>query len=109
MAETFVVLLTAHLLSDFVLQGEWIIQRTRRFSVLALHAGLVMAASALLLGSLQVPILLIIFGRHFVIDAVEVRWLPDRAGTLIADQLVHVAVVFALAIGFGDAAAAGCG
>lgn len=107
MAETFVILLTAHLLGDFVLQGDWIIQRKKRFRVLALHAGLVTAASALLLGSLHAPILLIIFGSHFVIDAIKVRWLPDRAGTFIADQLMHVGVVGALAIGFREAARAG--
>jgi len=107
MAETLVILLTAHLLGDFALQGDWIIQRKKRLGVLGLHAGLVTAASALLLGSLHVPILVIIFSSHFVIDAIKVRWLPDRAGTFIADQLVHVGVVFGLAIGFDDAAGAG--
>ena len=107
MIETLFILLTAHFLGDFVLQPDWIVQRKRQPQVLLLHVVLVLAASALMLGSFPLPLLLILFGSHLAMDALKVYLLPNGIYTFLLDQLVHIGVVCTLAYGFSNAAHAG--
>lgn len=50
MLQTFIALLAAHAVADFVLQFDWIMARKRRWSVFTLHIAIVAATAALALG-----------------------------------------------------------
>lgn len=101
MDRTLLILLTAHLLGDFILQNGWMVRRKRHLGVLALHVLVVTAVTAALLGSLPPFVLGTIFLTHFAMDGLKVRtmsgprWRPIAAFTL--DQAVHLAVLVAIA------------
>ena len=80
MPATFIAILTAHLLGDFVLQPAWLIEHKRRISFLFLHAAIVTLATYLLLGALHSPILLIIFLTHLSTDAIKVYLCSNSLG-----------------------------
>jgi Protein of unknown function (DUF3307) len=100
MYETLLALLVAHLVADFPLQPDWMIRRKRNPLVLALHVLLVAGTAALALGGLPGEVLLILVGTHLVVDAIKVYLLPDSLGSFTLDQLVHLAVIIALAAAF---------
>lgn len=106
MLETLLILVTAHLLGDFLLYGERMRQHRRHPAVLLLHAVLVAAATALLLGSFHPWLLGLVLTSHLVIDAVEV-YCPAGIRTFVIDQLVHGVVLVAGAMWFPSAAADG--
>ena len=105
--ETFLVLFTAHLIADFPLQPGWMVRRKRNPAVLALHIALVAAVAALMLGRLPLTLLLVLVATHLVMDAIKVYLLRDSLGSFVADQLVHLAVIAALALAYPSAAAGG--
>ena len=96
MAATFAARLTAHLLGDFNLQTQWMVERKRRVRVLMLHAVTVTMATYLLLGAFHWRILLATLLTHFIMDAIKVYRLSDSLASLLADQFVHFAVVLGL-------------
>lgn len=98
MAETFLVLLTGHLIGDFVLQTRYILEHKKNPAVLSLHVGLVTLSSAALLGAWHGPILGIIFITHLLMDAVKVYLLPSTASTFLFDQAVHVLVMIGVTL-----------
>jgi len=100
MYETLLALLVAHLVADFPLQPGWMIRRKRNTPVLALHGLVVAATAALALGGLPGEVLVILVGTHLAMDAVKVYLLPDSLGSFTLDQLVHLAVIIALAVAF---------
>jgi hypothetical protein len=104
MLETLFVLFVAHLLGDFTFQPDWVVAHKRRFSVLFGHVTVVTAVSALLLGNFHWELLLVLFGAHLGTDAVKVYLLPHGLYAFMADQLVHLGVIFALAWVFPGAA-----
>jgi hypothetical protein len=104
MVETLFILLTAHLLGDFVLQWDWMVERKKEPKVLLSHAALVTAVSALLLGSLYVPLLLILLVSHMAIDALKVHAFRDGTYAFIGDQALHIVVIFGLAVAFATTA-----
>lgn len=107
MAETLLALLTAHLLGDFVLQTQWIIQHKKRLGVLLLHVSAVTALSGLFLGSLSPTILGTIFVTHLVMDAVKALFLEDTLLSFLIDQATHLTIIVLLAIAFPHAATDG--
>jgi len=107
MPATFLALLTAHLLGDFILQPSWMIERKRRISILLLHAVVITLASYLFLGTFYSAILLIIFLTHLGIDAIKVYLCSNSLGPFLADQSLHIAVLVGLAVYFPDAAKTG--
>ncbi len=104
MLETLVLLLTGHLLGDFVLQSNWMVDNKQKPHVLIIHVTVVVATTAVLLGSLHWPILLLIFASHLAMDAIKTRVLADNFGAFAFDQFVHLAVVFGLALAYPNAA-----
>jgi hypothetical protein len=97
MVETLFILLTAHLLGDFVLQRDWMVKYKRDPRVLFIHAGQVTAVSALLLGTLDVPLLLILLVSHMVIDGLKVHAFRDDAYAFMGDQVLHIVAILGLA------------
>lgn len=100
MYETLLALLVAHLVADFPLQPDWMIRRKRHPAVLGLHALIVIGTAALALGGWPGTVLLILVGTHLAMDAVKVYLLKDSLGSFTVDQVVHLAVILALALAF---------
>jgi hypothetical protein len=97
MASTFAAILTAHLLGDFILQTQWMIERKRQIWVLTLHVIAVTAASYLLLGAFHWRILLVIFLTHLAMDAIKVYFFRDSLAPFLGYHFVHLAVLLGLA------------
>jgi Protein of unknown function (DUF3307) len=100
MAETFLALLAAHLLADFPLQPDWMIQRKRNRAVLALHAAIVVAAPGAALGAWTPALLAILLASHVIMDAIKTYWLKDTLRTFAIDQGVHLMVIAVLALAY---------
>ena len=100
MYETLLALLVAHLVADFPLQPDWMIRRKRNPAVLILHGLVVTGTAALALGGWPGELLLILVGTHLVMDAIKVYVLKDSLTSFTLDQLVHLAVILALALAF---------
>ncbi len=97
MAESFVILIAAHLIGDYLLQTNWIAENKRSLRVLTMHVGIVTAVTALAAGRLHPGFLLIVFATHYAIDYAKIHFLPNRIETFIADQLSHLLVIAMLA------------
>ena len=104
MWETLVLLLAGHLLGDFVFQTAWMVDNKQKPQVLIIHVTVVIALTALLLGSLHWPILLLIYGSHLAMDAVKTWALTENFGSFVFDQFVHIAVLIGLALAYPEAA-----
>lgn len=99
MAETFLALFAAHLISDFVLQWDRMVANKRKPRVLAAHIAIVGLSAAILIGardSLAIVAVLVIVVTHLLIDSWKIR-AGDTLFTFIADQAAHVAVVAVIA------------
>ncbi|MFZ2099926.1 MAG: DUF3307 domain-containing protein [Oricola sp.] len=97
-AETFTILLLAHLISDFPLQPERIAVNKGRLGVLTLHIAIVTVTALLALGYFAPAILIPIAVTHFLIDLTK-----SRAGTFnlrwfLGDQGAHIAVLAAVSL-----------
>ena len=108
MDKAFLILLTGHLLGDFVFQTDWMVERKKRMSVLTLHVAIVVALTAGLFGGFPWMLLAILGVTHLVMDVVKARLLDSASWFAFAvDQFVHLGVLFGLAFSFPDAAAQG--
>ena len=107
MYETLLALLVAHLVADFPLQPDWMIRRKRNPAVLGLHVLIVTGTAALALGGWPTTVLAILVGTHLAMDAIKVYLLKDSLGTFTLDQVVHLAVILALALAFPHTLAQG--
>ncbi|MGD0761750.1 MAG: DUF3307 domain-containing protein [Roseiarcus sp.] len=107
MNETFLALLTAHLVADFPLQPDWTIRRKKRASVLALHMAAVIAVAIAALGAWPPELLLILLTTHLIADVVKTRALTDSLQSFAADQAVHLCVLLGLAVLFPQTVAQG--
>ncbi len=100
MYETFVALLAAHLVADFVLQSNWMVANKRKLRVLASHVLIVGACTALALGARDLTAatsVAIVVATHLIIDFIKTR-VGDSMVSFIFDQLAHVAVATLIAI-----------
>ena len=98
--ETFLALLTAHLIADFPLQPAWMVQRKKNPAILGLHGALVGGVAILTLGDWPAALLVILVTTHLVMDTVKVYILKDSLGSFVVDQVVHLAVIGVLAVAF---------
>lgn len=101
--ETCLLLLAAHLLADFPLQPDWLIERKRQLPYLIGHLLIVAVTAGALLGTPHWPLLGILVGTHALMDAVKLYLLPDTLGAFLLDQFVHLAVIVGLAVAFPSA------
>ena len=107
MIETFVLLLTAYLLANFVLQPEWLVARKRQLPYFAGHLLVVGLTASLLLGGLPWTLLAILVATHGVMDVVKLSMLPDTLAAFLLDQFVRLSVILALALCFPEVWQAG--
>jgi hypothetical protein len=94
MLPTFLTLLLAHLISDFVIWPLWPMKPTRLVHA-ALHAAVVLALlllSGRSLGSASLAGLALAVS-HAVLDSVKVKWLPNERLGFAIDQVVHLFVL----------------
>lgn len=95
-------LLLAHVLSDFVFQGDKMCdgkqKKTRNKHVYQLLHGLIHALTSYLFvadwHNWIIP--LVIFVSHTLIDYVKVEYMKKTITSFVIDQLVHIAVIVAL-------------
>ena len=95
MTTTFLALLLAHVLSDFLLQPDAWAGAKHRLRPLLLHGAVVLVLSLAASGSLH-PAIFALAAIHVAVDAVKARFEPSLAAFL-ADQAAHVATVAAVA------------
>lgn len=107
MIETFLLLLTGHLLGDFVFQSDTLIARKKTLRGLTEHVAIVTGLTLLVLAPaspLAVAPLALMAVSHFAMDYAKTRWLGDRLWSFSLDQAVHIAVLVALALAWPDLA-----
>lgn len=95
MTETFVALLLAHALADFVFQTNWMVTGKRRVGPLLAHGLAVLVTAAVTTGSLS-PWLLVLAVAHMAIDLAKAH-APRGARTFLLDQAAHLALIGAFA------------
>lgn len=97
MADTLLALVAAHLIADFPLQSDWLLERKKNPVFLILHIAVVTATAALVLGFLSWPLLAVLAFTHLVMDAIKVHLLKDTLTSFFIDQFVHLSVIVGLA------------
>lgn len=94
-------LFLAHLIGDYPLQSEWLIENKRSFWGLSLHTAIHLAVTLFILGSASVevwPKILVLVFIHFLIDFAKSslgdRWPKQVALQYVADQFLHILSIF---------------
>ncbi len=106
--ETAVALLLGHLLADFVLQTNAMVQTKSRPTTLLRHVAVVVGVTWAALGFALVPwLLLLIAVTHYAIDRLKQRWNQPGFAPFAIDQAAHLAVIALGAALFPAAYAAG--
>ncbi len=107
MIETFLLLLTGHLLADFVFQPDALVRMKRKALGMLAHIAIVAVAAiaALAPGTpwALAPVLVVI-ATHLAMDYVKIRFLGDTLWSFALDQAVHVGVIAGLAVLWPDIA-----
>uniref|UniRef100_B0SXS9 DUF3307 domain-containing protein n=1 Tax=Caulobacter sp. (strain K31) TaxID=366602 RepID=B0SXS9_CAUSK len=109
MLETLVALLTAHVLADFLVQTDAMVAAKDTPKGMAQHIACVVILAGLAIGSLNPPVLGVIFITHLAMDLTKTHLMQKMAGWLsfTLDQVVHLAVIVALAVIWPDVARQG--
>ncbi len=96
----FSLLLAGHIAGDFLLQTKTVATRKNRWAPLSQHAAIVAGLSYLLCGAWrhwEIPAA--IFLSHALIDRIKVKAGGKTTRAFVVDQLAHVAITLATAIG----------
>lgn len=97
MAETFVLLLAAHVFGDFVFQSDHMVRTKRNPLVLLLHAAIHLGLAIIVLGTWHIGLVALI-AAHLVIDLIKVHACPPTLRWFLADQAAHLGTVAAAAV-----------
>lgn len=97
-------LFLAHLLGDYPLQSEWLVENKRSLWGLSLHTAIHLAVSLLILGSASAeawPKVLLLIFIHFLLDltksSLQRKWPRHAALQYVIDQILHIASIFLVA------------
>ena len=96
-AYTFAALFLAHVVADYVLQTTWMVVNKRRAAAMAAHIALVLGAMCLTTLSFQWWFIALTLA-HLWIDVVKTYAMRDGLGAYVADQVLHVASIVAVAL-----------
>jgi hypothetical protein len=107
MLKTFILLLSAHLFVDFLLQSDWILARKKKWYILVAQAALVTLMSAILLGGVPVKLLLVVFVSFLLFDGLKVYTLKNGIYVFIGQQLIRLLVIIVLAYLYPNTAQTG--
>lgn len=92
-------MIAGHLLGDFLLQSDLMVQNKRDTSVLMIHASLVTAVSYLLCGSwLTWKIVVGVFISHMIIDGIKAASGKDGPKAFLLDQGAHLTALSIIGI-----------
>lgn len=97
MIETFVALLFAHALADFVFQTRHIAENKGRPAVLLLHGAIVLGLAQAALGRIDAWELLVLALLHVATDWLKSRLTAPGVIAFLADQGAHLGAIAALA------------
>lgn len=97
MIETFIALLLAHTLADFVFQPDWMNANKRRPGVMLLHGVIVLLTAQAALGTVASTELLLLAAAHVAIDCVKTYGNFRGVLSFLADQAAHLATLAAVA------------
>ena len=98
MFETFAALLFAHVLTDVVLQTNWMAARKHHPGVLLLHGVLVLLTAQIALGQFTAWPLLVLALAHLMIDAVKTYGGFDSLTGFLTDQAAHLLSLLAVSL-----------
>ncbi|MDP3196426.1 DUF3307 domain-containing protein [Tabrizicola sp.] len=106
MTETFIALLFAHTLADFVFQNDWIVRNKRNPLALGLHAVIVWLTAVATTGTLHSALLALAL-VHVCIDVGKLvlsqLWKSSAGfGPFMLDQALHLASLMALTLWLPD-------
>ena len=106
MTETFIALLFAHSLADFVFQTNWMVANKRNPLALGLHLAIVYAMAVATTGSLHLALLVLALA-HIAIDVgklvlTSVWKTSGGLAPFLIDQALHLATLIALALWLPD-------
>lgn len=106
MTETFIALLFAHTLADFIFQNDWMVANKRSPLALGLHALIVGLTSVATTGALH-PALLALALVHIGIDVGKLvltqLWKSSAGlGPFVIDQALHLVTLIALSLWLPD-------
>ncbi|NQS91315.1 MAG: DUF3307 domain-containing protein [Chloroflexi bacterium] len=100
-------LLLAHLMGDFLLQTDWMVQNRDKFWVLFLHSSTHLVLMFLMVGDSRSevwPLIVLLSVIHLGQDALKillVRKNPERSGAaFIFDQILHLFIIWTFIKGF---------
>lgn len=92
MVKLVIVLIAAHIIADFFLQSDGLVNRKHKFRFLFLHATIPAAVSFLLLQAWTcwlIPVYICLV--HALIDLAKQQFPKDSARAFLADQSAHIA------------------
>lgn len=119
MKETFLVLLTAHLIGDFLFQNNWMVRtKDTKIWCLLLHAAIVAASTFIVAGYLEKSFAMLfycwVFLAHFFIDWMKgligsIKWISqlnkkNEVYIFLIDQFGHIASLMVIAYAMPDVA-----
>ena len=98
--DIFIVLITAHFISDFVLQNKWLIEKKKSEWGVFLHSLIHALITWLLFWQWKVGgIILAVFLVHFIVDQHKIK-LSSKYGNniwiFLGDQLFHILTLWAI-------------
>lgn len=112
MKETFLVLLTAHLVGDFLLQNNWMVSvKDKKAGCLLLHAVIVTLSTVVIAGYVEKNITMLVYAwvflAHYMIDWIKgligsVKWTNDlnaknETYVFMIDQVGHIGTLMLIA------------
>jgi len=97
-------LFLAHLIGDYPLQSEWLVENKRSLWGLSLHTAIHLAVTLLVLGSASAeawPKVLLLIIIHFLLDLTKSsllsKWPTHAALQYVIDQVLHIVSIFLVA------------
>jgi hypothetical protein len=97
-------LFLAHLIGDYPLQSEWLIENKRSLWGLSLHTAIHLALMLLFIGAASAeawPMVIVLASIHFLLDLIKSRLLSrwSERSTLfyVGDQVLHILSIFIVA------------
>lgn len=98
MIETFIALLLAHALADYLLQTRWMVDHKTKAVPFLLHGLAVLLTAGLALGRWDAWEIATLAAAHMVIDAVKTIGKFNGIGAHLLDQIAHITTIAAVAI-----------
>lgn len=91
-ASTFAALFLAHVIADYLLQTNWLVENKRRPLAIGLHIAAVLVMMPIL--TLQISWWFVVLAlAHLAIDLIKTHLLGGSLAAYLADQLLHIASI----------------